>query len=349
MDDCGKRKKQKVDKTNGVLRGLSVHEMVELVKEYMPYVNRPQKLRRAELCATLGPFADQIATIIAKRAKRNVTHLKYDDANSCFIDTLLTSFFLSSKVSRRGWVESTLLRMEESPLVPEIRRLYTLMHMPPRIPGGTLTASLLRRAMQRHFPHGEWLHTQNDPNEVLELIGLPHDITVQLTLRNGSCRREKWAINTLSVDIDMIKDIDIFDLRTMFRQGKQDKDTGIITRVIHAPALYVPVFRGMAIGSWRSGRKKKLTTPVIAPSRPNLPYLKDGRPLKLRAIVVHMGSNTDSGHYVAALRIKGKGPWVLYDDMNPTRQRQIGYKLSEVWEWDNGFVAQNAVGFFYST
>lgn len=360
-DRCGKRtmSKPKDPKTvtdSSVLKYLSVTEMADIVKQTMPFVQRVDKLTRNELCTMLGPYTHRITEMVTSNKKRKndaggFRLLRYDGANSCYIDSLLTALFLGAPVQKKGWVESVFLRMKKSPLMPKLQEIYTQMHMGGlgsegnrRGRSSAFMATELRKTMQRVFPHGEWRRTQNDPNEVLELLDIPADMKVELTLRDKTKRQEKWPINTLPVEIDRLRAFEekgrAFNVKRLFPKSKQS-GTGIRVRVLATPSLYVPVFRAY----WQSTNKeKKLYTPVIAPA--TLSFGGDEE-LKLRALIIHNGRSTSSGHYTAVLRLGGKGPWVLYDDME-AEVEVIGPSLADVWAWDDGYFSRNVAGIFYS-
>lgn len=361
-DRCGKRTKNKpkdiqtISETS-ILKYLSVGEMVDVVKETMPYIERVSKLTRNELCSMLESYTPQITEVVTSHKTRmngRFRLLQYDGANSCFLDSLLTALFLSAPVRKRGWVESVLLRMD-NPLVPKMRRIYTLMRLGWPQPvhetkryrrrSHAFMATELRQTMQRTFPYGEWMMTQNDPNEVLELMGIPAtDLRVELTLRDKTKRQERWPINTLVVEIETLKAYDgrgrPFNIKRVFPEAKLS--TGVRVRVVdRPPALYIPVLRAF----WNDmKREKKLHTPVIAPLTLNY---HERAFLKLRALIIHNGRTTSSGHYTTVLRLGGKGPWVLYNDME-REVEVIGPTLADVWAWDDGYFSKNVAGIFYS-
>lgn len=351
--ECGMRQKRRNNAGGNDARmcELSVRDMQAIVRLYMPYVRGVSHMKRSELCTLLHPYIlylkEMHMVAESKTRLKTIYHmLEYDGKNSCYIDSLLVALFASYAtpwvvkrflmlcrgVSARGGVMSVMQTM---------RAIYT--HMRLKHGDKDLCVMPLRNALSRYFNDNddgmddiEWTFTQNDPNDVLhaliKILKIKEDVSVT-EVTPSLTRRKKVMFNSFMIDQgllhDALKEKRVVHVKDMFPKFPVSEKSYMMLDAIRG-GLYIPVLR-----NWMDERKLKtlVTAPVNILNA------------KLCAIVVHNGSEPDSGHYTTVLRHKKQ--WVMYDDMRGGISHVIGPNMEDLWAWRQRYVCRNMAGLLY--
>ena len=353
VDECGKRQRKK----NAVApdtRSLSVSDMRSIVKLYMPYVRGVTHKKRSDLCKLLKPYTlhlSEMHTVASSKARLKSVYrmLEYDGRNSCYIDSLLVAFFYSYATpwiikrflmyGKRGGEMHTGIQVKR--VLQVLRSLYTQMRL--KHGDKELCVLPLRNALSHYFHEAdddmqdiEWTFTQNDPNDVLhaliKILRIKEDVKVTEHTPNIS-RRKNVMFNSFMIDQGLLyqalQERRVVHIKDMFPKFPVSEKTSMVVDHIKG-GLYIPILR-----NWMD--EQKLKTLVTAP----VSILN----AKLCAILIHNGSEPDSGHYTTVLRHKKQ--WVMYDDMNGGVSHVIGPSMDDLWSYKKRYVCRNMAGLLY--
>lgn len=367
---------KKTSNSTFVLDKLGVPEMKELLKRLNPDLKGISKMTRMECCKELLKLRRKWNTKkppplrpkAPPEASPKRGMLEYDGKNSCYIDTTL---FALLHWTNNPWVEKNLLnksahkRFENENMqgiardiqghVESIREnIEKAYDSPPSVKCSKLR-SLFKKFdteyKKRFGDNGdevEWLRTQNEPHDVLDILnrvfGIESDVTRIRTV--SSAVKETVMYNAPIIGVDDLTMVDppvhLYDYIPLVEkeevvEGVDGKEKTIVTKeeYVNANVLYINITRNYM-------DKKKLKTEVIPRKKIELRDRKE--PLNLVSLLVHRGNQPTFGHYVCFYKDENDGRWYLYDDMS-------GYKLIGGWTdvlgYNRGDVKKNVVGLFY--
>jgi ubiquitin C-terminal hydrolase len=333
-DKCGLKK---IKDIHG-LGGMSVQDLKTKVKLLYPYMTNIHKMKREELCQLLGKDCKVLGGLVNKN-------------NSCYLDSILIGLFHAHNPYIRKVIFDTPVHHDDTKLQEEATKIQKLL----RGVYGTINrgnrgaCSHLRLAFQNfdkrysevvaHVEHLDWKNSQLEPADVVKqlirVFNIPNDC--KYIIQNYTkVKRKKVLVNEETVSTtfaDPIITPDILygkkyvDLREYIPNEishvKFDEDNkwkpipGVeydnkisIKKYIKAPLLSIHIQRVFG--------DSKLKTPVI----PAMTIKLKGSTLHLRSILVHEGSSTNYGHYVAYILCQKK--WYLYNDLGFEKMELVG-------------------------
>jgi hypothetical protein len=353
---------------------LTVKEMVKALREAYRDVDL-KTMKREELCRLYAKHLSKVSKMskVKKNKSTSPTPLpsplrliRYDGANSCYLDSTLMALLHTKAISRyllttKGTREITL---------PSAKAIYdALVTMSADIKNHDnrdgLKCTHIRRLFQRfdqeykrankvQYEHIEWLRTQQEPRDVIDILiralnmrpnvktlhySEVTEVTEVTKATEGKGEREKRTayFNAPYLDAGLLYE----NRRTgILLKDHLPKSTmivpdgrRIVTEYTHARLLVVNIGR-----NWLD--EEKLTTSVTPLASVTL---KDTNVLSLVSVIIHNGRSPTSGHYTCMLNIKGK--WHYYDDLERDLQ-PIG-SFGDMLRWRHGLVLRNAVTFVY--
>lgn len=339
---CGKKKQN----SGTVLQKLDVNELRLLTKHIAPYENDINTMDRQSLCTILGPYIS-----------KNTTFLSYHK-NSCYLDsTLVALLTYESK-----WVIKKFLHMSQKQagegnsdkrLDVDIRKhlqlYYSLFHSHLSLSKTDyIKTDTLRKDMQslsRKLKIGvsiDWTEEQNDPADFLNSLSDMLNIRPDVQIRHLTSKKsENRFWNSLRISSTILLKIEQNPNRKQLTVGKQyplfktEDERFMIEKT--GGQLYIEINRGAISNS--GNRMIKLNTCVVS--------TKNLGDLKLTAILIHHGAQPSQGHYTCVFFRSWDGVWVWFDNMSQN-YHIIGKRLKNVWEFNNGVVQKNCVGFMYA-
>ena len=178
----------------------------------------------------------------------------------------------------------------------------------------------MRELMQRVDANNDWLRAQQEPHEVISLLDrlfeLPQTIRTRETVygsddennrKLGSDTRRHTHFATIEIGADEDKELQLTtDVTVEVKDWEFTHRTTVLQHSIDGFAM---------IHISRNNRGTKSNARITPPRRFG--------GVELKAVIVHIGSDVNAGHYVSYIR---DGVWFLYDDMKTTMER-IGEDL----------------------
>lgn len=348
--DCGKRKSKDQDiKTKSAtlrkLHSMGVSDMRNLIKKELPDLKGIQKRTRSELC-----------NLIYKHgllSTHQMGFISYDGVNSCYIDSFMTSFLMQ----RNKWIRDNILNAEiKHTNHPNVQKIaltiqFELKRLRKFILKGDATitenssCTQLRRmfrdfeiaykkAYKTNYMSVDWTREQNDPSDVIDVLNRVFSIP-----DNVQTNRYSLAYNGIRIFVGDKGNTDTVHIKQYIPVTKEiisDTRQELITEYKKADILYVAIDR-----NYNNERKSNAIVKPLMEIR-----LKDNdKTLKLKAMLIHIGTSVSFGHYIALLCINKK--WILYDDMSDG-YKTLNKNTQEVFEHNNGSYLKNVVGFIYA-
>ena len=293
---CGKRQ-TKTSATNS-LQGLSTSDLRAIIAKYVTMPSSTlASMKREQLCDTIMSYQNKPKSTTSSSDKRIANKLKYDGSNSCYIDTLLVAFFHLGRENkwalRHIFNKKTLSDSAKELRSAIIQAIYN---------DNQGTCTMVRQVLHKHVPGIEWLHTQNDPVEVvnalLNIFQVPDDVTIKIR------KNKPQKTNIMAM---MVPKEALLAHKKLYIQDYFPTNPYTDITVLKAKLLYVAVERNFM-------DTRKLMSSVVPAETLDMP---DKKQLRLWSIVIHNGSNPTSGHYTCLINMQEHGnKWYYYDDMN---------------------------------
>lgn len=351
---CGKRVKPK--SYYHLIQTLSVKDIRNIIRMFKPDQPNLYKMKRQELCDLL--FKIKGSRSLSTNLKLpNIQDRGYinNRNNSCYIDSIFVALL---HYPNNLWVQKHLIKsdpskhFQSSSLKSISKQIWSSIK--------NIRQSLVTKSSQsmfctsirklfkefdeeykKHFnvdyENTEWLYSQSDPVDVLHMLvrvfNLQPDVTRMYQVSEK--RTENVLFNTPMITYDMLLKGDPIRVDSVipYQVIKQGPYT-IKEKILSARLLYVQILRNLQ-------NRIKLTTKVIPQD-----FIRVGkRQMQLVSVVVHVGSSTNSGHYVAFIKDYKSSDWYLFDDLRQHYQR-IG-SFNTMLKYDGGFLQTNAVGLIY--
>lgn len=353
--DCGKRKndfaaqttKSKVLKE---LRSMTTEDMRKLIKRTLAHdkltLKGISKRTRSELCVTI-----QSKGLIIKTYLHGF--LSNDGHNSCFLDSFLTSFLI---IKRHKFIRDNYLNADikhgSNPKLQQIAKdiqselinirnyLIKSPTAPTHISQSTLRQKfkefeqLYKSTYNTKYQSVEWLHHQNDPSDVIDILN--RVFNVKETIKTNTYPLAFNGIRIFVADRQDSDSVKLKDYVPMTKEYISDINKTIITEYKSADLLYIGVDRNY-LNQHKSKCSVKPSMTITLPD--------NAKPLKLRALLIHIGDSVNSGHYVALLRIRNK--WIYYDDMT-TCYKLMSLRTRELFDHNGQYYLRNCAGFIYA-
>lgn len=362
--DCGKKKlKAKKGNTQAAASPISLHQfsvndMVRLLRSRG--VTGASKMKRQQLCEAIVALKDT-ATPTPSKIKGALLY----GSNGCYIDTTLMSILQAN----RHWLKKRLLGPFGSAPHPhaahpslatlvtdiqhELRTIYAHIFKPiansPASGMAVMKCTRLRQLFQafdreyRKIYRGgvtlEWLRTQQEPRDVLNMLLTVFDIPADVAMTvNGSPRTGYF--NSAYAAAPDIAQKDEVRLSKFFPRYKM-----IIEASGAAPRRVIPtVYRSASAVCFTVERNfldAKINTSFKFPERIKMP---DKTELKLVSAIIHHGATPEAGHYTCV--IKNNSKWWHYDDIGPEFDAIGNFK--DMQRWRHGYVLKNCTTLVYS-
>ena len=259
--------------------------------------------------------------------------------NSCYIDSVILALFhpVVTLNYETFWYKYTLKtdlkKKADTPQQKEIKKelnsiVFQIHATFKNDKNEVTTCNKLRRLFQKYpstfnrTEKNEWLHTQQDPVDVIAMLEHVFEIPSRNIFSTGNSQNgtpkddERAALIGYAIPPYMLqthsKFSDIYP-----NPGRVLKSSGF---------LYVQIYRN---------NRNKLENPFTVPLR------MDG--MQLVSAIIHKGSSGDYGHYVAMLKI-GNTEWVYYDDQNDIMER---FQESRLYMYKTGILKTSGIGYLY--
>ena len=319
MDNqCGYRKTN-----NG--KGLKQMNVGQLKKKLVEkYTDRVSKMDRSSLCLEL----EQEAPLPL-----------YNQNNSCYIDSILISLLypIIAHGMNNIWYKYLLVKPVKSDDAMLIRKellsiLENLESITKMDGSSRKTCNMIRSIFHKDKKYNsgrgnEWLRSQQDPVDVIYMLehmfAIP-DIN-QFKLSNDN--NEKSCLIGIQIQSYMMKHSEKLSFRKFFPTFT-DTDTKIKRTYVKGSMIYIQVNRNY-------NNVEKIKREFIAPRKTGA--------FVLQSIVLHLGNDPKSGHYVSVMRVNSTR-WVYFDDMSD----KLEYFLdTDLYKIKNSIVAKNCAGLLY--
>lgn len=328
---CGKKASQK----KKGFEAMTNSQLKDVVQKRFPKVPLLSSMKRTDLCYLAVPQEQLLKNFI-----------KNDGANSCYLDSCLVALLAASRNGnswmhkhiwfskpKEIWHAHSKLASTAEKIQAELRNLL----YPIDAPVAAQDASNLRKLFKlfdRHYeaslhvklsPPMEWLRTQSDPTDVIQALYRVFQIKDDAVALLGK-HKQKVGISAAQIDVFTLKEKKNVTL---------DAKPFIVNQMLKANLLYVVVQRNYL-------DEQKIQTPVLPPHHIGL--RSNNNVMKLSAIVLHVGSSPQAGHYVSYVCNHTTGAWYLYDDF----QSRLVPKGTFKDITRDMFVLKNLVGLVYS-
>ena len=233
--------------------------------------------------------------------------------NSCYIDSLIYTLHCIAPD-----ILNTIRPDVDQAVAKNLRKAFK-----------DLDIATMRKLFQKVDGHNDWLRAQQEPIEVLFLLEryfkLPRTVYTHKTvygsnnekggkmkLIQSKCERHNFASVIIKApDVDQRMKLSYLDVAEI-----ENWDAGYKYRIEKKTTL-VDQFVMVHIDRNNFGTKSKAAI---------YPIKKLQKSCALKAVLVHLGNNANSGHYVAYI-LQGK-KWFLYDDMG-NGLKEIGTTLPD--------------------
>ena len=366
-DECGDRKDPRA---KSGLVSKNVKELRQEVKQTYEFVDHLKKKTRRQLCDMVKKDCDNMGGLT-------------NHANSCYLDsTIMALFHTPSDFLRREILEKDIVHFRHDELTDlaktiqkslrvTVKNLIFKGKIGPCVSLRKLFSQFddtYRRLVTDKFERVEWLQSQQEPADVINLFirlfDIPDACTIQF-MTYGYANRIKHVITdetrTTAVIQFSVSSTDLIDQfgedihfhksllpikveTTRFdpnnkwvpssRRDLQCIKKKEVLKLLNAPMLYVRVDRNFG---GQKLRNKVIPIPFVKPANSR-------QRLYLSSIICHHGDYTEAGHYTAFLWCKNA--WYHYDDLGYTKMRRIG-DYDALDRWNKSFVYKNAVTFIY--
>jgi hypothetical protein len=241
--------------------------------------------------------------------------------NSCYIDTLLYTMFL---------VAPDIVGRIRPKMDTHNKKFAKKMRVAIR----ALDIQQVRVLMQNEDNNTDWLRAQQEPVEVIYFLEkyfvIPRNVYMRETIYGSSTENCTKSVEKLISDnvtrsnfASIIIDADVdktLSLRTKENVKIDGWEKGYKYRGIVRQYL-IDEFAMIHINRNQFGIK--ITSQVALPKRLQCKSLK--------AIIVHVGADPDSGHYISYIKMDDGG-WIIYDDMKSPPEKQISKLPSSAYK-----------------
>ena len=337
------------------------NELFADLRFYHPLIkrdkNKKKNMTRQEMCNMLYRFYDEPKLVLS------------NTRNSCFIDAFFVCLFFN-RIVMLDWLYRHIFQKKfskrdryfQKEMSRELLHLFTYMYRPWDMSIDTLSdktehASVknvrdIFQKFQKH--HKSFTHlklcTQNDPDELLSMFLTFFEIQDEVKIYADGLSYQNAPINVFRI------------LPSAFFEIKQNASSSATTlspsyvfpkmQVTERESmyyidgqsdiLYIPVHRSIV--------DEKITDPVEIEDHLHVPWSSPRHPtFALFAMIVHLGSNPLSGHYIAI--VKGEDTqWYMYDDLKRKQDAFQPVSLHDVFSPRSKFnkmLQRNVVSFFY--
>ena len=324
--------------------GRKVKKQIELLRQArkrLPLYELQKRLDVLLLPVVSDVLTEEESSVILPLQHR-LGYLHYDGSNSCYIDsTLTTLFFRDIDWVRTHILEKTVTSPEAVAIQDALRDLYTTVNTV----GKSEKCSNLRKLFKAYddaHPPGmspkEWVSTQQEPSDVLNLLIRAFNIPDDATWKIHSDTEDRTELRSFAIQLDAaelksmkelhLKNILPIQTETFDREGHGTYKK--ISTLVKADFFVVNI-----------SRNYMNTTKVKTPVTP----LESLLSLECISIILHHGASPRSGHYTAMLK-SDDGTWYHYDDMHTAYDR-IG-SWADMLVWNKGFVQKNMTNVIYA-
>jgi ubiquitin C-terminal hydrolase len=354
-------------------------ELLEEVKDSLPYLRSPHLLRKAELCKEL----DNDCTLLSGYT---------NDNNSCYIDSFLVAMFhFDNQYIYSNLLHEAPLQLPTSHVAQAIHKelvsAYERLSVRKLPEAASTICKSLRNLLGRYdsiykkaghkIEHIDWKSEQQESNDVMQFLmrlyrfpdsdvvcqrrvwGIRGSVRSLITEEQYKTNVADFVVNTDNLDIDTSFDLKRFikGAKSIIKFGRKQPwtPTGHTEsytqrlehiKVMSAPLLFIHIARiKQKLDSHDNLRDVRVKTMISAPESIKLKDMRQH--LYLRSIIVHQGS-TSSGHYTACIMCSGQ--WYYYDDIKysgPGSLRRIG-DFDKLKSWRNGFAFRYCTNLIYA-
>lgn len=359
--ECGKRKlKRDANIIQGSLQYLSVSDMVYFLRSRG--VTGASKMKRQQLCEAVGALKDTATPTPSKMRGLLEYH-----SNGCYIDTVLTALFQTN----RRWLKKCLLGPFNSGHRPhaahpvlaqlvvdiqhELRIIYSHMFKSKARNSSiaVMKCSRLRQLFQqfdreyRKIYRGgvslEWLHTQQEPRDVFNLLLTVFDIPADVSLSINKDPRMAYFNSAYAAapDIAQLREV---RLSKFFPRHKMEA-VASTSRGGQRKVVIPTVYKSASVLCFTVERNfldEKVGTRFKFPEKIKMP--DKSCELKLVSVIIHHGATPEAGHYTCL--VKNGSKWMHYDDIGPKFDLVGSFK--EMVRWKNGYVLRNCTTLVYT-
>lgn len=298
MKDCKEVKRVRTNSFDPI-HSKTVIELKKMVSLFFPYKKIKKKLTtRPDLCDALRQFIEEPKVLL-----RN-------DCNSCYIDALMIALFYNLQGSE--WLNKVFFTSKVSEDAKGVQSLFKYMYSylyRPEYNGTIEQNKTLVRDIRNQFEEYEksrpianinWTMNQNEPNDVITFLSrmfqIKSDVYVEQTYPDGRKSRNYYDFDYIRIMPYHYYKKRKISLNDVFTEEKY--------KILDAKFLFVTVNRGVRGTHEMRKSKASVTLP-----------LKIGS-LQLVSLILHLGIDYNSGHYVAMVKSNKSDEWYEFDDFN---------------------------------
>jgi len=285
--------------------------------------------------------------------------------NSCFMDALLVCLFFSRSIML-GWLYRHIFQKHfsdgfQKEMSRELLHMFTYMYRPwdrsVESASDKVESTSVKKVrhifqkFQKH--HNSFTHlrlcTQNDPDELLSMFltffEIQDDVKIYVNKTSrGSSSYQRAPINFFRILPFVFFENNQQAVRPslVFPKMQVSERESVYYVDGQSDIIYIPVHRSLG--------HEKITDPVEIEDRLHVPWSSPRhQTFVLFAMIVHLGSNPLSGHYIAV--VKGDdAQWHVYDDLERKKDAFRPVPLHTVFSPRSKFnkmLQRNVVSFFY--
>ena len=317
---CGYKKQADTNE----IRKMSANELQQLlIKRYSDKVS---KMNRSLICSELESIATTSLPL-------------YNENNSCYIDAVLVALLypILTHGCTLTWYKYLLKRKIDSENAILIRNelldvLQNIEHISKMEDADHKTCTNIRKIFKKYKNYNknhdnEWIRAQQDPVDVIYMLEHIFEIpdVNEFDLSNNS--KEKSSLIGIQIQPYTLKYNDNVLFRQVFPSFK-DPDTKIKRTYVKGSMIYIQINR-----NFNNDEKIKKE---FKPSRKSKLFV-------LQSIILHIGNQPTSGHYVSVMKVNSK-TWVYYDDLSDKLEY---FSDKDLFTYKNGIVLANCTGLLY--
>ena len=328
------QEENKINRTYIKIKLLSIHKHTEKTKSKSKMTKQDYLIAIKQLYpyyVNLQSYSiDELKKIYNKVC--NTINLKYDNNNSCYIDSFLVSLFNSKnekieklilKASINKYDKAPELYKLATDIQKELNNIYKELSLQ-KPAGKKQKCNDLRKLLQKYYniykkkinpkyDELNWTNEQNDYGDIFTLLTVMFNIKNTLKYKMNDRIENRTFFDYLSIDNLMNNSqLKIKDYYPRYTKNIE-LDSGIIRKekieYLESNMLFIHINR--LLGS--DSNKIKLSTPVIPALKLKLKNNKLN--LYLNSIIIHIGE-AYGGHYICLYECKGI--WYEFDDLMDT-------------------------------
>ena len=333
-------------------------DLIADLRFYHPRIKGDKKkkdMTRQEMCEMLYRFYNAPKLVLS------------NTQNSCFMDALLVCLFFNRTIMLE-WLYTHIFQKKftgefQKEMSRELLHIFTYMYRPwdnksmDSVTNKVESASvknvrnIFQKFQKRHksFTHLK-LCAQNDPDELLSMFlaffEIPDDVKIYVEKSNGRTSYQSAPLNFFRIlpfaffenksSSAALRPSHVFpEMQVSERESAFYVDS-------QSDIIYIPVHRSIG--------HEKITDSVEIEDHLHVPWLSPRhQTFLLFAMIVHLGSDPLSGHYIAMVR-GDNAQWYVYDDLERKQDIFQPVSLHVVFSPRSKFnkmLQRNVVSFFY--